>query len=71
MCKKGIGDSKEYLKVILKKLNQKSIRINNVSISLEAKKPRLEKYSDKIKDSLSIEELVKTNPKGKGVRIIG
>ncbi|HLD15229.1 MAG TPA: 50S ribosomal protein L18e [Candidatus Nanoarchaeia archaeon] len=25
----------------------------------------------KIKDSLSIEELVKTNPKGKGVRIIG
>src|SRR3989338_1590509 len=53
MFKKGIGDSKEYLKVILKKLNQKSIRINNVSISLEAKKPRLEKYSDKIKDSLS------------------
>ncbi|MBI2656417.1 2-C-methyl-D-erythritol 2,4-cyclodiphosphate synthase [Candidatus Woesearchaeota archaeon] len=53
MCKKGVTDSKEYLKVILNKLNQKNLKINNVSISIEAKKPKLEKYTDKIKDSIS------------------
>ena len=53
MCKKGITDSKEYLKVILEKLNAKNMKINNVSISIEAKKPRLEEYTDEIKKSLS------------------
>ncbi|MBI1936027.1 2-C-methyl-D-erythritol 2,4-cyclodiphosphate synthase [Candidatus Woesearchaeota archaeon] len=53
MCKKGITDSKEYLKVILAKMYEKNLKINNVSISIEAKKPRLEQHNDKIKDSLS------------------
>ena len=53
MYKKGIIDSKEYLKIILKELNKKNIKISNVSISIEAKKPRLEKYNEKIKKSLS------------------
>lgn len=53
MCKKGITDSKEYLKVMLDKLKQKNLRINNVSISIEAKKPRLEKHTGKIIGSLS------------------
>ena len=53
MCKNGITDSKEYLKVILEKLRQKNLSINNVSVMLEAGKPKLEPYTDKIKDSLS------------------
>ena len=53
MCRKGVTDSKEYLKVILNKLKQKNYQINNVSIMMEAAKPKLEKYTDKIKDSLS------------------
>jgi len=53
MYKKGITDSKEYLKVILNKLNEKNYQISNVSISIEASKPKLEKYTKKIQDSLS------------------
>ena len=53
MCKKGITDSREYLKVILSKLNQKNMKINNASISIEAAKPKLEKHTDNIKNSLS------------------
>ena len=53
MCKKGITDSREYLKIILDKLSQKGMKISNVSVSIEAKKPRLEKYTERIKDSLS------------------
>lgn len=53
MFKNGITDSKEYLKVILGKLNQKNMKISNISISIEAKKPKLEKYTENIKNSLS------------------
>ena len=53
MLEKGITDSKEYLKVILNKLKEKNLKINNVSISIEAKKPRLDNYTDKITSSLS------------------
>ncbi len=53
MCKKGITDSKEYLKVILAKLKEKNLEVNHVSISIEAKKPKLEWHTEKIKESLS------------------
>ena len=53
MCKKGITDSREYLKVILSKLEEKNMILNNVSIMIEAAKPKLERYTEKIKDSLS------------------
>ncbi len=53
MCKKGITDSKEYLKAILSKLSQKNMKINNIGIMIEAAKPKLEKHTDKIKNSLS------------------
>ena len=62
MYKNKITDSKEYLKVILDKLKQKNLNINNISISIEASKPKLEQYTDKIKHSLSkILELNKEN----------
>lgn len=53
LCKKGIIDSKEYLKIILKKLNERKYKIGNIGIMVEAKKPKLEPYHDKIKESLS------------------
>ena len=53
MFKEGITDSKQYLKIMLEKLNQKNMKINNVSVAIEASKPRLEHHTDKIKDSLS------------------
>lgn len=53
MCKKGITDSKEYLEVMLEKMKKKSLEINNASISIEAKKPKLEQYNDAIKEPLS------------------
>lgn len=53
LCKKGIKDSKEYLKIILEKLNKKDVMINNIGIMIEAKKPKLEQYNDAIKESLS------------------
>ena len=53
LCKKGVTDSVEYLKIVLDKLNRKDLALNNVSIMVEARKPKLEAYTDKIKDSLS------------------
>ena len=53
MCRKGITDSEEYLKVILKKLDENYMKINNLSISIEASKPKLEKHTGNIKNSLS------------------
>ncbi|KKR78760.1 MAG: 2-C-methyl-D-erythritol 4-phosphate cytidylyltransferase, partial [Candidatus Nomurabacteria bacterium GW2011_GWA2_40_9] len=53
MCKNGITDSREYLKVILKKLKDRNMKLNNLSISIEASKPRLEKHTGKIIESLS------------------
>lgn len=53
MCKKGIKDSREYLKLILDKLKQKSYKINNVGIMIEARKPKIDMYEEKIKRSLS------------------
>ncbi|MBI3035121.1 2-C-methyl-D-erythritol 4-phosphate cytidylyltransferase [Candidatus Woesearchaeota archaeon] len=53
MSKKGITDSREYLKVILDKLKEKNMAINNVSISMEARKPNLDIHTDNIKNSLS------------------
>lgn len=53
MFKKGVTDSKKYLNVILEMSNKKNFRINNISISIESKKPSLEKHTEKIKESLS------------------
>ncbi|MBI2646908.1 2-C-methyl-D-erythritol 2,4-cyclodiphosphate synthase, partial [Candidatus Woesearchaeota archaeon] len=53
MCKKGVTNSKEYLKVILNKMKQKNYRLNNISITIEAIKPKLEIYSEEIIQSLS------------------
>jgi 2-C-methyl-D-erythritol 2,4-cyclodiphosphate synthase len=55
MClKKGIKDSGEYLKVVMKKMKQFNSRITNVSIAVEAKKPFIKMEDiNKMKDVLA------------------
>ncbi|MFH1827196.1 MAG: 2-C-methyl-D-erythritol 2,4-cyclodiphosphate synthase [bacterium] len=55
MCLKNkITDSKEYVRVVFKKVKDNKYKIGNVSISIEAKKPYLSiEQLNKIKMSLS------------------
>lgn len=53
MAKDGITDSKEFLKVILKRVKRKGWQINNVAIMVEAGQPRLELNREKIQASLA------------------
>lgn len=54
MClKKGITDSREYVKVVMKKINQKRFKVGNVAIAMEAKIPRLSlKIVEKMKKTI-------------------
>ncbi len=53
LCEKGIKNSAVYLKVALEMLKEKGFKINNIGIMLEAKKPRLEKYEELIKEKIA------------------
>lgn len=53
MCQQGITDSRAYIDVILAKITERGYRINNISISIEAARPRLEKYFGYLKNSLA------------------
>ena len=52
MCKKGVTDSSKYLKPLLEEMRAKGYSVGNVSVSIEAKKPKLEPHHDNIKKSL-------------------
>ncbi|MBD3164599.1 2-C-methyl-D-erythritol 4-phosphate cytidylyltransferase [Candidatus Woesearchaeota archaeon] len=53
MCEKGIKDSREYLKVILKIMKERGYSIGNIGIMLEGSRPRILPIEDKIKESLA------------------
>ncbi len=53
LCKKGIEDSKEYLLIACAQITKEGYKINNISISLEAGKPPLERHRSRIVESLS------------------
>lgn len=53
MCKDGIADSMEYLKVANNHLRESRYAINNVGISIEAKKPKIMPWEEKIKAKIS------------------
>ena len=50
---KGVTDSKKYLKFILDKVSKKNLKIGNIAVMLEGKKPKIDEHIEKIKDSLS------------------
>lgn len=54
MCRAGIKDSHKYLSRVLDKLKSKKIKIDFVSISVVAKKPKIDLVGVKIKKSLSV-----------------
>ncbi len=49
----GITDSREYLKIPLQMLAEKHCVINNLGITVEGHRPRIEPWSDAIKQSLA------------------
>ena len=53
LCKSGIKDSRVYLGQVLKKMKKNNFIVGNISISIEAAAPKLEKYFSKMKFSLA------------------
>lgn len=53
ICKKGICDSKKYLEIILAKLKKEDFEIENLAISIEGSRPKLEKHFPKIRKKLA------------------
>ncbi len=51
--KKKIKDSKKYLNVALRKVKRKGYMLNNLGVMIECKRPKIDKVSQKIKESLS------------------
>ena len=53
IARAGTTDSREFLKVIFKKVKNQGFKVNNVAIMLEGQKPKLEKYREKMQKSLA------------------
>jgi 2-C-methyl-D-erythritol 2,4-cyclodiphosphate synthase len=53
LCQNGITDSKEYLKIALSHLKEDGYIINNLGLSIEAKKPKILPIEDRIKTNLA------------------
>lgn len=52
-CQKGIIDSKVYLRHFLEQMRQAKYQLANLSISVEALQPKLEKYNLTLRKSLA------------------
>lgn len=52
MAEEGIFDSAEYLRIILKRAHDDGLVINNVSVSLECREPKIEPMASLLKESL-------------------
>ena len=53
MFKSGITDSKKFLQVIVDLVRERGFKINNVSIMVEAKQPRLEVERERMQRSMA------------------
>lgn len=65
MFKEGVTDSKQYLSFIIGKINEKNLKIQNIAIMLEGKRPKIDGHIDKIKSSLS--KLLKVKEENIGI----
>ncbi|MCX6734726.1 MAG: 2-C-methyl-D-erythritol 4-phosphate cytidylyltransferase [Candidatus Peregrinibacteria bacterium] len=52
LCEKGVKDSRKYLDVILKKVEQQKFKINSLGLMIECKKPKIDPLTLKLKKSL-------------------
>jgi 2-C-methyl-D-erythritol 2,4-cyclodiphosphate synthase/2-C-methyl-D-erythritol 4-phosphate cytidylyltransferase len=64
LCKQGKTDSREYVQHILKILKKKKGFLRNISISIEAGKPKLEHYSPNMRKTIAELCSVKRNQIG-------
>jgi 2-C-methyl-D-erythritol 2,4-cyclodiphosphate synthase len=53
LCKEGITDSAKYLSVALEHLSEAGYIINNLGVSIEAKRPKIIPIEGKIKEQLA------------------
>ncbi len=53
MCQNGITNSREYLKIALSHLKKDGYIINNLGVSIEAKKPKILPIEDRLRTSLA------------------
>jgi 2-C-methyl-D-erythritol 2,4-cyclodiphosphate synthase len=53
ICRSGVTDSREYLKLALDMTRQAGYTINNVSVSVEARRPKIEPAAEQMKKSLA------------------
>jgi 2-C-methyl-D-erythritol 2,4-cyclodiphosphate synthase len=53
MYRSGVKNSKEFLIKILKKIREQGYQINNISVIVEAGKPRLEPWREKMQSNLA------------------
>ena len=52
MCKDGITDSVEYLKIAIAHMKEDGYKINNLGISIEAKTPKILPIEERMKNRL-------------------
>jgi 2-C-methyl-D-erythritol 4-phosphate cytidylyltransferase/2-C-methyl-D-erythritol 2,4-cyclodiphosphate synthase len=52
ICEKGVTDSKKYIEIILKKVEQQKFKINSLGLMIECKKPKIDPLTSKLKKSL-------------------
>jgi 2-C-methyl-D-erythritol 2,4-cyclodiphosphate synthase len=53
ICQQGIKDSTQYLRVALDMVRQSRYTINNVGVSIEARRPKIEPMSEQMKKSIA------------------
>lgn len=53
MFRNGVKDSREFLKAILIKVKSQNYKIGNAAIMVEAGNPKLEKFREKMQESLA------------------
>ena len=53
MCKDGIADSQEYVKKAMGFVREAGLKVGNISISIEAKEPKLEKHLPVMKEVIA------------------
>ena len=66
LCRKGITDSKEYVKIALKMVAEIGYKINNIGIMVEAKSPHVS-IKNIVKMKRSIADLVAVSEKEIGI----
>ncbi len=53
MAEKGIIDSREFLKIAVKRAKEKGYAVNNIGISIEAKFPQIDPVAEEMKKNLA------------------